>query len=54
MAAFLDGQIPFGRIADVIAGTLDAIAREPAVDLDAVRLADSRARQHAAALMRQP
>ena len=44
MAAFLDGRIAFGRIAEVIERVLDGHPDEAARDLDTVRAADTRAR----------
>ncbi len=47
VAAFLEGRIPFGRIAETIERVLDAHRTEPASDLETVRAADSRARAQA-------
>ncbi|MGH7533375.1 MAG: 1-deoxy-D-xylulose-5-phosphate reductoisomerase, partial [Gemmatimonadales bacterium] len=44
VAAFLAGQIPFGRIADLIERTLEAHRPAPTFDLAAVRAADQWAR----------
>src|ERR1041385_7953432 len=44
VAAFLDGRISFGRIAEVIERVLDHHADAPARDLDTVRAADASAR----------
>jgi len=47
VAAFLEGRIPFGRIADTIDAVLGAHAVEPATALEAVRGADRWARERA-------
>jgi 1-deoxy-D-xylulose-5-phosphate reductoisomerase len=47
VAAFLDGSIPFGRIAELIAAVLDAQEVTPADSLEAVRTADLWARRRA-------
>jgi 1-deoxy-D-xylulose-5-phosphate reductoisomerase len=47
VAAFLDGRITFGRIAEVIERVLDGHRDEPARDLATVRAADLRARDAA-------
>ncbi len=47
VAAFLDGAIPFGRLAQVIAAVLDTHTAAPADSLAAVREADSWARRRA-------
>jgi 1-deoxy-D-xylulose-5-phosphate reductoisomerase len=44
VAAFLDGRITFGRIAEVIERVLERCPAEPAKDLATVRAADARAR----------
>jgi 1-deoxy-D-xylulose-5-phosphate reductoisomerase len=44
VAAFLDGRIPFGRIAEVIERVLDRHPDAPVKDLDTVRAADASAR----------
>jgi 1-deoxy-D-xylulose-5-phosphate reductoisomerase len=44
VAAFLEGAIPFGRIAETIARVLDRHAVEPVSDLETVRAADRTAR----------
>lgn len=49
VAAFLDGAIPFGGIADTIARVLDVHRAEPATDLATVRAADHWARAEARA-----
>ncbi|HET8650122.1 MAG TPA: 1-deoxy-D-xylulose-5-phosphate reductoisomerase, partial [Gemmatimonadales bacterium] len=54
VAAFLDGEIPFGRISDVIAAVLDQHDNAPATSLDAVLDADRRAREAARSLLEQP
>jgi 1-deoxy-D-xylulose-5-phosphate reductoisomerase len=45
VAAFLDGRIPFGAIAELIESVCSAHATAPAVSLDAVRQADAWARR---------
>jgi len=47
VAAFLEGRIPFGRIADTIDAVLGAHVVEPATALEAVRGADRWARERA-------
>jgi 1-deoxy-D-xylulose-5-phosphate reductoisomerase len=47
VAAFLDGQIPFGRISDIVERGLDEHAPAPAASLAAVREADRWARERA-------
>jgi 1-deoxy-D-xylulose-5-phosphate reductoisomerase len=47
VAAFVDGRIRFGEIADVIAGTLSAVAPGDAPDVDAVLGAEEEAREAA-------
>ncbi len=47
VAAFLDGQVPFGRISEIIEGTLDDHEPGPAPSLPAVREADRWARARA-------
>jgi len=49
--AFLDGRLPFQRIAAVIAATLDAVPLGPADDLAAVLAADAAARVAARAAL---
>lgn len=49
VAAFLEGRISFGRIAEVIAQVLDAHRDEPVRDLATVRAADASARSRATA-----
>jgi 1-deoxy-D-xylulose-5-phosphate reductoisomerase len=44
VAAFLDGNLPFLRIADVISATLDAIPAQRVDDLESVMMADGEAR----------
>jgi 1-deoxy-D-xylulose-5-phosphate reductoisomerase len=48
VASFLAGRLPYRRIADVIAATLDKIAQAPVVDLHSVMMADALARDTAA------
>jgi len=52
VAAFLDGQIPFGRISEIIERVLDAHHPTPATTLEAVREADRWARGRARESMR--
>ena len=52
VAAFLDGCIPFGRISDVIEGTLESHRVQPVAGIDIVRAADREAREQARALLR--
>ena len=47
VAAFLAGDIAFGRIAETIERVLDAHRSEPVRDLETVRAADLKARTHA-------
>jgi 1-deoxy-D-xylulose-5-phosphate reductoisomerase len=47
VAAFLGGQVPFGRIAETIESVLEAHTSEPARDLETVRAADRWARARA-------
>jgi len=47
VAAFLEGQVPFGRISEIIERTLDDHAPAPAATLPAVRDADRWARARA-------
>jgi 1-deoxy-D-xylulose-5-phosphate reductoisomerase len=47
VSAFLDGDMPYLRIADVIAFALDAVAPAPVDDLDAVLHADAEGRRAA-------
>lgn len=51
VAAFLDGRISFGRIADTIRAVLDAHTVQPAATLGAVREADRWARARALEVM---
>jgi 1-deoxy-D-xylulose-5-phosphate reductoisomerase len=51
VAAFLDGRIPFGRIAEVIGGVLDEHDPAPAGSVEAVRAADGWARTRAEELI---
>lgn len=51
VAAFLDRRLPFLRIADVIAATLDAVPAAAAADLDAVLAADRAGRAAAQAVV---
>ena len=51
VAAFLDGELDFPGIARVIAATLDAVASEPARNLDTILAADGRAREVAMRLL---
>ena len=51
VAAFLEGRLPFLRIADVIAAALDAVPAGTASDLPAVLTADALGRQAAAAAL---
>jgi 1-deoxy-D-xylulose-5-phosphate reductoisomerase len=52
VAAFLRGDIPFGRISDVIEGVLDGHSAGPATSIEAVREADRWARRQARTLLR--
>jgi 1-deoxy-D-xylulose-5-phosphate reductoisomerase len=47
VAAFLEGQVPFGRISEIIERTLNDHAPAPATALPAVREADRWARARA-------
>ena len=51
VAAFLGGSIPFTAIAEVIAGTLDALGAEPVGHFEDLYAADARAREHAGELV---
>ena len=51
VSAFLDGRIAFGKISEVIEGTLDRYAPVPATSLEAVRGADAEARRQAERLL---
>jgi 1-deoxy-D-xylulose-5-phosphate reductoisomerase len=51
VAAFLDGRLPFTRIAQVIAGTMRAHDPAPASTLPAIRRVDAWAREHADGLI---
>jgi 1-deoxy-D-xylulose-5-phosphate reductoisomerase len=53
VAAFLAGSLPFLAIAEVIAGTLEAMPAEPVTTLEALIYADLTARQHAQRIMRR-
>lgn len=50
VAAFLDGRLPYRRIADVIAATLDKTSLAPVDGLESVMLADALARDVAATI----
>ena len=50
VASFLEGLLPYRRIADVIAATLDKIPQAPVADLQSVMVADALARDTAAAM----
>jgi 1-deoxy-D-xylulose-5-phosphate reductoisomerase len=52
VASFLEGQLPFTAISDVIAATMDAHAASPVDTLPAVRAVDAWARAHAQELVR--
>jgi 1-deoxy-D-xylulose-5-phosphate reductoisomerase len=54
VAAFLEGSIPFGRISETIEETLSAHTPVPASSIDAVRAADTWARDKARQTLRQP
>jgi 1-deoxy-D-xylulose-5-phosphate reductoisomerase len=54
VAAFLEGSIPFGRISETIEETLSAHTAVPASSIDAVRAADTWARDKARQTLRQP
>ncbi|HXI21661.1 MAG TPA: hypothetical protein VNH46_11270, partial [Gemmatimonadales bacterium] len=47
VAAFLDGRVAFGRIAETIERVLDRHRSEPVRDLETVRAADRWARERA-------
>jgi 1-deoxy-D-xylulose-5-phosphate reductoisomerase len=51
VAAFLQGEIGFLRIAGVVEDTLDAVHGQPADSLDALLSADAQARRHAERLV---
>jgi 1-deoxy-D-xylulose-5-phosphate reductoisomerase len=53
VAAFLEGQIPFGRISETIERVLDSHPPGPASSVDAVRAADRWAREQARQSVRQ-
>jgi 1-deoxy-D-xylulose-5-phosphate reductoisomerase len=53
VAEFLADRLPFSRIADVIAATLDALPATPAIDLATVTDADSEARSVTTAILRR-
>jgi 1-deoxy-D-xylulose-5-phosphate reductoisomerase len=53
VAAFLDGELSFPGIADVVARTLGQLDPAPARDLDDLVAVDAEARRTAAALLRQ-
>ena len=50
VSRFLEGHLPFPAIAEVIAATLDAVAREPDEDLAVLLASDAEARRHAHAI----
>lgn len=50
VARFLENGLPFPAIAEVIAGTLDAVRWEPAGDLAVLMASDAEARRHAHAI----
>ncbi len=52
VASFLEGQLPFTAIPDVIAATMDAHTASPVNTLSAVRAVDTWARAHAQDLVR--
>ncbi|MDD5248306.1 MAG: 1-deoxy-D-xylulose-5-phosphate reductoisomerase [Rhodocyclaceae bacterium] len=54
VAAFLEGRLPFLRIAGVIAAALDAVPPGPAADLPAVLAADALGRQAALVALARP
>jgi len=54
VAAFLAGALSFGRISDVIEAVMDRHVSEPVRDVETVRAADRRAREHARSLAGQP
>jgi 1-deoxy-D-xylulose-5-phosphate reductoisomerase len=51
VGAFLAGRIPFGRISEVIEGTLERHRPGAAASIEAVRAADADARSHAERLV---
>ncbi|HSK17241.1 MAG TPA: 1-deoxy-D-xylulose-5-phosphate reductoisomerase [Gaiellaceae bacterium] len=53
VAAFLDGELPFPGIADVVERTLAQVGHAPAADLDELTARDSEARHAASVLLRQ-
>lgn len=53
VAAFLDGQLPFLAIPDLIRSTLDAVGPEPAGSLAVLLASDDRARRQATSLLGQ-
>jgi 1-deoxy-D-xylulose-5-phosphate reductoisomerase len=53
VAAFLDGEIPFTAIADVIAGTLDDTGSEAVTHFEDLFACDARAREVAAGLVQR-
>ncbi len=53
VSAFLEGEIPFGRISEIIEGVLDDHSPAPATALAAVREADRWARERARAHVRR-
>jgi 1-deoxy-D-xylulose-5-phosphate reductoisomerase len=53
VAAFLDGDIPFGRISETIEATLEAHEPVAATSVEAVRAADKWARVRARQSVRQ-
>jgi 1-deoxy-D-xylulose-5-phosphate reductoisomerase len=53
VAAFLDGEIRFGQIADLIRGVLDTRRPGPVADLESVLAADHDARSRARDLMQR-
>ena len=53
MAAFLDGRIGWGAIAEVVADTVDACEQTPVADAGDVIEADRRARERAEQAVRR-
>jgi 1-deoxy-D-xylulose 5-phosphate reductoisomerase len=53
VAAFLEGEIPFGQISETIQRVLDAHVPTPASSVEAVRAADHWAREQARQSVRQ-
>ena len=53
VAAFLDGELPFLGIADVVERTLAQVDGAPAGDLEELEAMDAEARRIAAALTRE-